>query len=100
MDDLTALRRARDLISDPARWTQGEFARDVEGVGVAPNSDKATCWCALGALRRVTRSFNVPWRLIGGISQNHLYITDFNDGHTHVDVLAAFDAAIARESAR
>ena len=98
MTPLETLKAARDLISDPARWTQGCAARNVNGEPVDLMDNTAVCWCALGAisitdlmrgigisdaskaLRRVT-----PFGLVG----------QFNDTHTHAEVLALFDAAIA-----
>lgn len=44
------LRAAAMLIDDPARWTQRVLARDENGTYVPPESDRARCWCALGAL--------------------------------------------------
>lgn len=32
------LSRARELISDPERWTQGDFARDVSGNARFPDA--------------------------------------------------------------
>jgi len=51
---LTVLREARELISDPKRWTRAELARDATQHGVRANSVGATCWCALGAVLKVT----------------------------------------------
>lgn len=44
---------ARDLIADPARWTQYASARDAEGKYVECDDEKAVCWCAMGALKHV-----------------------------------------------
>jgi hypothetical protein len=54
MTPLETLKAARQLISDPAKWTQGEFARDVDGNEVKAWSEDATCFCAYGAIQRVT----------------------------------------------
>jgi hypothetical protein len=99
MTPLETLKAARDLISDPARWTQGEYARDANRIRTQIASDEAVCFCAQGAIYRV-----------GGIShvldaEMHLNSTcrkrfgrgvySFNDTHTHAEVIALFDAAIA-----
>lgn len=47
---LQVLRRARALLE--AGWTQHLLARDADGKSVAPWSDRATCFCLLGALQR------------------------------------------------
>lgn len=43
-DPLTILIRARELLSDPKRWTQREAARDSRGVGVPPTNVEARCF--------------------------------------------------------
>jgi hypothetical protein len=42
---------ARALIADPAKWTQGWFAKTAKGQRVGPEEDKAVCWCVMGALK-------------------------------------------------
>ena len=42
------LREANDIWHNNP--TKGCFARDEQGWTVSPVSDKATCWCALGAM--------------------------------------------------
>lgn len=96
------LTYARNLIADPVRWTQGTYARNAEGEPVGVFADAAVCWCAVGAIDRAAEvlipDFDVNPRLP---LQSVLYkrygeigITNFNDRHTHAEVLAAFDAAI------
>lgn len=55
MNELTleVLNKARDLITDPDRWTQRTLARDVGGRRTGATSSAATCFCALGALVKV-----------------------------------------------
>jgi hypothetical protein len=48
------LRRARALIADPARWTEGRLARDAAGRSVKPNDPRATQWCVVGAIKKWT----------------------------------------------
>lgn len=98
MTPLETLKAARDLISDPARWTQKTQARDRHGRNVDFLNDDAVCWCTLGAIAKadfdlwgkqsdadkVLRRL-VPRGLVG----------QFNDTHTHAEVIALFDAAIA-----
>lgn len=47
-----ALDKAAELVRQG--WTQGELARDGLGHACRPTDRDATCWCAEGALRRVT----------------------------------------------
>ena len=99
MTPLETLKAARDLISDPARWTQNLFARDKDGKRADPQSDEAVCFCSFGAIERFTgcktlsevegHLDNVCGRLFG------TNVISFNDTRTHAEVLALFDAAIA-----
>lgn len=50
------LAKAADLIEPPGAWIQNSFARDVHGDPATPSGQHATCWCAVGAIRRL-----VPW---------------------------------------
>lgn len=105
-DDWTALDiliKARELISDPERWTQGAYAKDSSGREVY-DSDAAVCWCGIGALRRVagydylSRSKAIDFLHKTAREAGFDYFQDFNDSSTHAEVLAAFDRAI--EAAR
>ena len=95
MTPLETLKAARDLISDPARWTQGWFAKNARGENVNSFSENAVCFCVLGALDRTHNSTPA----VKDILNRHLplehNISSFNDTHTHPEVLALFDAAIA-----
>jgi hypothetical protein len=44
--------RARQLISDPARWTQGDLAKRRNGLSIEPSDPDAYRFCAVGALTR------------------------------------------------
>jgi hypothetical protein len=47
---LQIVERARALIADEQHWCRGELARDINGVGVCPTSERAMERCGLGAL--------------------------------------------------
>lgn len=99
-DALTVLREARELISDPKRWTRGAFARDVEGTRVRSAADEAVCWCAIGAYNRAaggTKQLEA-FRLLQRASDDLFGKDDpaeVNDEMDHAAVLRMFDAAIA-----
>lgn len=98
MDTLDILKQARELISDERRWTRGELARDSEGHEVDEDSPSAACWCSVGAVWRVREGGE---NLCGALTaleeaMGTEHIGDFNDSHSHAEVLAAFDAAIAK----
>src|SRR5262245_38742159 len=44
--------RARELVSDPHRWTQGPLARTRDGLGTQPEDPSAYSFCLVGALIR------------------------------------------------
>ena len=106
MNDVAAvLTGARELISDPERWTQHVYARDAEGWHTGWDSPKAVCWCAVGAVGRaaqvvqeesvernalVFRAMDELRRVIGDHG-----VSSFNDHYAHADVLHMFDQAIA-----
>lgn len=103
MNTLETLKAARDLISDPARWTQREYARDQFGNSAMATDGYATCWCALGAIRKVTGRENDIYRPAVAQLARHCQVVDIpagwavsthNDTHDHAEVLALFDAAI------
>lgn len=50
---------AADLIEGEGRWTQGYTARNEYGQPVSNGHMEAVCWCAIGALRRVSGEENL-----------------------------------------
>jgi hypothetical protein len=49
---------AADLIEPPGAWTQGAFARAADGASVVSTDPLAVCWCASGAISKVTGSIS------------------------------------------
>lgn len=97
-DPLYILTQARELLSDPKKWTKHAIARKNNGNFVAADSEKAVCWCAMGAMHR----FGNAWRTK---VEKYFYtaneisdycVEDWNNAkeRTHDDVLKAFDKAI------
>ena len=96
MTPLETLKAARQLISDPAKWTQGWFARNALGELVDVDSSSAVCFCSIGALCRVeSAAYSEAKRTLERNISDGLSLGWFNDTHTHAEVLALFDAAIA-----
>lgn len=101
-ENIKVLIHARKLITDPAHWTQGYAVRDAEGNSDVP-IDKAVCFCAIGACMRAEHDLKTAY----AASSDPLYDTlhelgikyglaDYNDSHTHEEVLALFDKTINR----
>jgi hypothetical protein len=92
------LVRARKLIEKPENWTQEHYARNVAGEQTSTQAADAVCWCAIGAVLRADDTY--PYSEAVGIASDLLrdamgmHPADFNDSHTHPEVLAAFDRAI------
>lgn len=109
MNEVTILKQARQLISNPEAWTQKRAARDAEGKAVHWSCSSAVSFCAIGAINRTVvllhpeggRRDDAAWRVIDG-AHNYLQkatpsvsVALYNDEHTHEEVLAMFDKAIA-----
>ena len=103
MTTLKVLTAARAKIADKKNWTQGWFALRLDGDGILRDTDSmstsAVCWCSTGAIRvvlQVDDHTDLPPDLISAFCMGSAGdIEDFNDTHTHAEVLAAFDQAIA-----
>jgi len=97
---LEILKAARELISAPERWTRDQFSRNEAGFAIDPESEKACCFCAVGALIKVSDNDIFLRHQAKDFLAEHLpvgyaSIPAFNDSHTHPEVVALFDAAIA-----
>lgn len=98
---LDVLVAARKLIDDPKHWTKGTYARNAEGDHSVPDSDKATCWCSIGAIMRAAHGQPfVDTKAIAALHRTGVTnVAGFNDavGRKHFEVLKLFDNAIAQE---
>lgn len=107
------LIRAREIISDEARWIKGYYAKKKDGVKTAASSPYATCWCAVGAIikatsevaqkdfkRRLDIEDAAATALDDIIIPKFDSVANFNDhsSTTHKDVLEVFDRAIENTS--
>jgi hypothetical protein len=120
---LEILTQARELISNPARWTQHALARDANGDshplahpyhdhphwdGIRGYDSEACSWCALGAIEKVSNaSLNTdsnsppPARLALHRAAEKLYslsTPEVNDTLGHAEVLNIYDRAIKDET--
>jgi hypothetical protein len=101
------LRSARNLITEPSKWTQNHFAKDENGNALLDGyAQQAVCWCSIGALEKVVGgcvpSYDKPSQLLmkagailTGCQKYNFSISAYNDSHTHQEVLNLFDTAIA-----
>lgn len=99
---------AKKLIEDPAKWTKGWFARTSFNGMVGSLDERATCFCSLGALERYD-GHELPINKynpltgdphISRFAQDALQevmgcaVEDFNDEHSHEEVMQKWDEAI------
>lgn len=93
------LKAARALIAEPERWTQGACARDTSGRACTTVSPHAVRYDTIGALDAAgsdDRNYNEARRaLLVAIGDPVCGLSGWNDTHTHAEVLAGWDAAIA-----
>lgn len=47
-----------ELLEDPNRWTQHEFARNKDGESCLTNSEEAVCFCLSGACKKIARKIS------------------------------------------
>jgi hypothetical protein len=104
--------RARELISDPEHWLQGELAVSDDGRSVDPTDLRAHSFCAVAALRRAAhelapRHHDLADRVQAALEQmvhlRHPQLSDclenLNDDCDHATVLRLFDGFLATEVA-
>lgn len=106
MTSAEILRAARDLIANPLCWTQGAFARDSAGNSIMWEAPDAVCWCAVGAVMRVTdesyktgpgaSAYLAAYRALTNAALPKHSVEAFNDNSPHIQVLDLFDRAINR----
>lgn len=107
MTTFEILKAARELISDEKRWTQGFYAV-ANGWPVVQFAsehlpDSADCFCAIGSLAKAgcmsvyDAESSGAYKALEAVSE--IDVHEFNDTHTHEEVLALFDRAISRAEA-
>lgn len=99
-DILTMFDAAWNLIKSKEHWTQGDSARDRVGWDVGALSPDAVCWCSLGATMKVLGPDPTPYRrqnmaIIHDALRTAMIgnIADFNDHHTHEEVMHRWSLA-------
>ena len=92
------LTEARALIDTPEKWTQGELARNSKGRVIDYESKNAVCYCAAGALKRSAerraKLLYTAESLLARVA-NVEFVWQFNDTHSHAEVMELFDRAIS-----
>lgn len=100
MTTLEILIAARALIDEPEKWCQGMNAVDADGNQVWGTDPRAKARCGSGALYNVYRAdvedgqkaWDILADVVGGLFSNW----QDEPSRTHAEVLAAWNAAIAK----
>lgn len=96
------LKAAKALITKPENWTQKAFARTINNKLTDSCSADAVCYCAVGTIQKVSNDVyeSLEYKLLSSamvnkeLTNNQCYVAEYNDTHTHEEVLAKFDEAI------
>lgn len=99
MTTLEILEAARRLIEKRENWTRAWWALDAAGNPVDSTDPSGVCFCIAGAINRASdRNGRAAFEALERqITSGPRQIIQFNGGHTHEEVLALFDRAIAAE---
>lgn len=98
------LVQARQKIDAPEKWTQGAFGRNADGDYLGLCDPSACRWCVAGAVCEVAESSPLEDAAIAVLAElvpkppptaMDGSVAHFNDTHTHAEVLALLDRAIA-----
>jgi len=103
MTPLEILRKARDLISDPQRWSRNYYATRSDNAPCGETAEEACKWCAMGAITKVGWpeahfDVRVGAKFLLADKAKDLFgmgIIDVNEKCGHAAVLKCFDSAIA-----
>jgi hypothetical protein len=84
------IRRAREIIHDPASWTQSTAARDDLRRAVNPRSDRAKSFCVFGALTKAADELGLSDRWLVDLFDPSLLseLIRANDSQDHVALLS------------
>jgi hypothetical protein len=100
------LEQAKALISTPAKWTKGQYAKDGRGHAAGDGKGQTpVCWCAVGAVQVAAENdqqAEQAWRVLYAALHYERSVVAFNDDETttHADVMRMFDDAIAMAKRR
>lgn len=101
MNTKEILTAARALIEKPENWCQGAYALTANRAReVSPLDEYANCFCMIGACSRALQ------QEVDLVEDEHAAYKalrkavrktpcEYNDSHTHAEVLKVFDRAIA-----
>lgn len=80
---------AADLLAEKSRWCKGRMAKDQDGFSVTPSSTRAIQFCAVGAVRHISRKNTLNDLELKYLKEQHRDPVGFNDSNSteHSDVV-------------
>ena len=89
--------KVSELIATPDKWCQRAWAKTKDGKNVIWDSPDAACWCLSAACFVAENGCEVRRR----IDASQVSMAEWNDTHTHAEVLAlVLEAEAAPEPVR
>jgi hypothetical protein len=96
MKEISECRTVYELLESPERWHKGNYTNVADTLHTGINSPEATCFCILGAIRKVyklTRDSNEYAAILKASLElaHYEYLHEWNDApeRTHAEVLEA-----------
>jgi len=89
------LAAAANLIEPPGAWTRCAYARGAHGEPATASAQHATCWCAVGAIKRIVPKKGEWLQAVNYLDKIVGTIVLFNDAldRTQAEVVAALREA-------
>jgi hypothetical protein len=85
-------KTVRELLADESRWCQRELALTAAGCESSPEGPDATRFCLIGACMRIYGTSGLIYKIARRKLQIavgcDVSLAEFNDRHTHAQVLA------------
>ena len=94
------LEAARELIAEPEHWLQGDVRARANNRPVGPNHPLANKFTLTAAIERVTSPLDgqaiskAMSALFIAMHDSEQSFSDYNNTHTHAEILRLLDAAI------
>lgn len=113
-DVYRTLQRMRAILAEPSHWCQHHGGQDARGQKVPSLDPRAVSWCLVGCQNRAIIDLwntdtlaSTPSIVLFAVDRyleselwaqltEQRYLARFNDSHTHHEILAFLDAAIAQ----
>ena len=96
---LNTLKKIRQLIEDPERWTQGDYAHDKDGQSVYFMDRAAYSFCLAGAIRRTCNETAVQDYRVYNVLATYIpygqLLFEYNDKVSHAEIINLLDKAIS-----